>query len=352
MNNIGKRTKLNIMKRYLTALLLTATVALTGFASTPKTGSTDNLGATTQYPMQYRDSVINGMPVFVFADGAAMPRIGLGTQWLDGDKTATIEYALSIGFRHLDTAHAYGTEPNVGEAVRSSGIPREQIWVTTKLWPSDYRSDRVEGAVDRMLKRLGLDYVDLLYIHHPYGEIIQAWPYLEKAVREGKVRHLGISNFELKPELIKEVFDKATIKPVIMQVECNPYAQRDSVQQLIKSYGMAQENWFPLGGPESRVDSTTSYSMRNGNEVLTAIGKAHGKTAVQVILRWHLQKGFSAVPGTHHNREHLQQNINVTDFTLSDDEMKQIDALNRKDFRFFPATYQSMSPIGEYDFGE
>lgn len=314
---------------------------------------------TTKYPKMFTEHVVNGMPVFDFGtDGMAMPRIGLGTQRLVGtedERVAACKYALQVGFRHFDTAHAYGTEGVVGRAIRESEIPREEIWVTTKLWPSDCRADRMAAAVDRRLQALGLDYIDLLYIHHPYGNYLEAWPYLEQAVREGKVRHLGISNFELRPELIDELFEKAEIKPVVMQVECNPYARRPEVQALIRSFGMAQECWYPLGGPNSRQQGYTSPNMRMNDPVLNAIGEAHGKSAVQVILRWHLQSGRSVVPGTEGRPDiywHFDDNINVTDFSLSEEEMRQIDALNKDDFRFFPATYESMQGIGNMDYGD
>lgn len=328
----------------------------TSVTDTTQNSSTDNdstQNQTTEYPKLYRDSMVNGMPMLIFnGDPKPMPCIGLGTQWLEGNKTATVAYALSVGFRHFDTSHAYDTEANVGEAIRLSGIPRNEIWVTTKLEPSDYRSDRIANAIDRMLARLGLDYVDMLYIHHPYGDFLDAWPYLEQAVRTGKVHHLGLSNFELRPSLIKEVFDHATIKPVIMQVECNPYAQRRDVQQLIKQYGMAQECWFPLGGTNQNVGGYSSRSMRTSDPIINAIAYNHNKSAVQVILRWHLQGGFSAIPGTIGNRDHILQNINVTDFALSDEEMDEINALNKEGFRFWPATYQSMSWIENIDYGE
>lgn len=311
-----------------------------------------------KYPKMFTERVVDGMPVFDFGDkGMAMPRLGLGTQRLTGsdeDKVAACKYAISKGFRHFDSAHAYGTEGIVGQAIRECGVPREEIWVTTKLWPSDYRNERIETAIDRRLNALGLDYIDLLYIHHPYGEFMEAWPYLEQAVKDGKVRFLGISNFELKPELIDELFEKAEIKPVIMQVECNPYARRPEVEALIKSFGMAQECWYPLGGPNSRQQGFTSPDMRLNDPVLKAIGEAHGKSAVQVILRWHLQNGRSAVPGTEGRPDiywHFDDNIDITDFSLSEDEMRQINELNKTDFRFFPATYESMQRIANMDLG-
>lgn len=279
------------------------------------------------------ERVKNGIPYVQLNNGEWMPRFGIGTFNVPGDSVAddAVAYALKCGYRHIDTAHAYRVERGVGKAVKESGIPRNEIWITSKLWPTEYGEGKTLEAIDRMLERLQTDYIDLLYVHQPMGDFRGAWKDMEKAVKQGKVRTLGISNFDAADSLFHAIVDNAEIKPAVMQIECHPYAQRKSWQEKVKKYGIQLECWFPLGG-----------EMSNGalfkDSEIKSIAQAHGKTPAQVIIRWHIQEGFSVIPGaTRH--DYIKENISVFDFSLTDAEMAQIRNLD-KEKRFFNMDYK------------
>ena len=272
-----------------------------------------------------------GVPVVKLNNGVEMPRFGLGTFLQPSDEVCeqSCLTALKAGYRHIDTAHAYNDERGVGRAVKESGIPREEIWITSKLWPTEYGEGTTLKAIDEMLERMQLDYIDLLYVHQPVGDFVGAWKDMEKAVRMGKVRALGISNFDANNEVWDEIMHAATIKPAVLQIECHPYAQRVEMRKKAAQEGIQMECWFPLGG-----------AMSNGalfkDPVIRRIAEAHGKTPAQVILRWHIQEGFSVIPGAS-NPDYIKENIQIFDFALTDEEMAQMRSLN-KEQRFFNAT--------------
>lgn len=277
------------------------------------------------------DTYINGMPYVTLNNGHQMPRFGIGTFNVPGDSVAAdaVSFALKNGYRHIDTAHAYRVERGVGKAIKESGVPRGEIWVTSKLWPSEY-SD-ADAAIDRMLERLGLEYVDLLYVHQPMGDWREAWRAMERAVADGKVRSLGISNFDAADSLYSAALEWAKIKPAVMQIECHPYAQRLEWAKKLANNSIILEAWFPLGG-----------AMSNGalfkDPMIEEIAAAHGKTPAQIILRWHIQEGHSAIPGaTDHG--YITENINIFDFELTPFEMEQLRNLN-KEQRFFNMDYE------------
>lgn len=279
------------------------------------------------------EKLVNGIPYVQLNNGEWMPRFGIGTFNVPGDSVAedAVAYALKCGYRHIDTAHAYRVERGVGKAVKESGIPRSEIWITSKLWPTEYGEGKTMEAIDRMLERLQTDYIDLLYVHQPMGDFRGAWKDMEKAVKQGKVRSLGISNFDAADSLFHAIVDNSEIKPAVMQIELHPYAQRKYWQDMAKKYNIQMECWFPLGG-----------EMSNGallkDPTIQAIAKAHGKTPAQVIIRWHIQEGFSVIPGaTRH--DYIKENISVFDFSLTDKEMAQIRSLN-KEKRFFNMDYK------------
>lgn len=276
---------------------------------------------------------VNGIPYVQLNNGEWMPRFGIGTFNVPGDSVCSdaVAYALKYGYRHIDTAHAYRVERGVGKAVKDSGIPRDKIWITSKLWPSEYGEGKTLAAIDRMLERLQTDHIDLLYVHQPMGDYRGAWRDMEKAVRQGKVRSLGISNFDASDSLFNDIMEFAEIKPAVMQIECHPYAQRKEWQEKTRRYNIQLECWFPLGGEMSKGALLKDPTIQT-------IAKAHGKTPAQIIIRWHLQEGFSVIPGaTRH--DYIKENISVTDFTLSDEEMQLIRSLNKEE-RFFKMNYK------------
>lgn len=230
---------------------------------------------------------------------------------------------MKAGYRHIDTAHAYNDERGVGRAVKESGVPREEIWITSKIWPTEYGEGKTLEAIDKMLERLQTDYIDLLYIHHPVGDYVGAWKDMERAVSQGKVRALGISNFDTDSVAFNRLMGEVTIKPAVIQMECHPYAQRVEMRETAQRNNIQVECWFPLGG-------AMSDGMLLKDPVINSIAQAHGKSAAQIILRWHIQEGFSVIPGSK-NPQHIQENINIFDFELTDDEMARIRGLNKEE---------------------
>ena len=302
----------------------TQTVTITGAAAIAMIGS-DNTQATT----------LKNVPMLKLNNGISIPQLGIGTFSLDADQAYTsVLSALQNGYRHIDTAHAYGNERSVGRAIKDSGVPREEIWVTSKIWPSEYGEKATIQGIDDMLDRLGLEYIDLVYLHQPVGDVKGAWKALEQCVKDGKIRALGLSNFDANEALFDDMIASAEIKPVIMQLECHPQAQREMWQQKLKQNNMVFESWFPLGG---RTEG--GMSLREHPEIVK-IAQAHNKSAVQVIIRWHIQEGFSVVPGSS-NPEHIAENIDVFDFELTDDEMEIIRNLNTEQ-RFFNMTFEEL----------
>lgn len=282
-------------------------------------------------------------PMVRLSNGVEMPQFGIGTFAVPSNEVCkeAVLTALRAGYRHIDTAHAYMDERGVGDAVNEfiaeGGCKREDIWVTSKIWPSEY-SDPT--AIDRMLRRLNLDYVDLVYPHQPVGDIKTAWHNLELAVKQGKVRTLGLSNFEVPgaEKWFQWCMDSTEIKPVIMQMECHPYAQRIEKRKLAKKYGMKVECWFPLGG-------AMSQGALLKDPVIVKIAKAHNVSPAQVILRWEIQEGLLTIPGAtnpdyiHENIAAAQGEVGGKPFALTAKDMKQIRKLN-KEQRFFNATYE------------
>lgn len=279
-----------------------------------------------------------GVPMVRLNNGVEMPRFGLGT-FLQGSNEICKQScltALKAGYRHIDTAHAYYDEEGVGEAVKESGIPREEIWITSKLWPTEYGEGKTLAAIDSILERMQLEYIDLLYVHQPVGDFTGAWKDMEKAVRMGKVRALDISNFDANDEVWDTIMDSTVIKPAVLQIECHPYAQRIEMRKKAAAEGIQVECWFPIGG-------TMSEGALLRDPVIVRIAEAHGKTPAQVILRWHIQEGFSVIPGAS-NPDYIKENIQIFDFALTDEEMQQMRSLN-KEKRFFNATLEDVEKM-------
>ncbi|MGN0867298.1 MAG: aldo/keto reductase [Oligosphaeraceae bacterium] len=258
------------------------------------------------------------MDDILLRDGHRIPALGFGVFQIPPgvDTERAVLAALEAGYRHIDTAAAYQNEGDVGRAVRASGLPREQVYITSKLWLQDYGYQPARKAIDTSLKTLGLDYIDLYLLHQPYLDIRGAWRAMEESCRRGDLRSLGISNFT--PRYLEEFLPGLDQIPVVNQVECNPFWQQLPLRKRMAELGMVMESWFPLahGGRELLE-----------NPVLKEIAQAHERSVAQVILRWHCQEGLIPLPKTT-NPRHLRENLALDDFTLSPEEMARIQTLD------------------------
>ena len=250
--------------------------------------------------------------------GYEMPIYGIGTYSLTGDTCVeSVTTALNSGVRLIDTAYMYHNEESVGEAVRNSGIPREEIFVITKLYPNQFSDP--ETAIEEALAKLDIDYIDMMLLHHPGTGDVEAYLAMEKAVADGKIRSLGLSNWYVKE--LEEFLPQINITPALVQNEIHPYYQENDVIPYIHNRGIVVQGWYPFGGRGYTAELL-------GDEVISQIAVAHGKSAAQVILRWNLQKGVVVIPGSS-NPEHIQENTELFDFELTKEEMERINALDR-----------------------
>lgn len=267
------------------------------------------------------------MEKMVLNNGIECPVIGIGTFMLSpADAENSVREALKMGYSLVDTANAYVNERAVGRGIRKSGAAREDVFLSTKLWPSEYEN---ENAVDETLERLGVDYVDLLYIHQPAGNWLAGYRQLEKAYKEGKARSIGISNFEGK--YLEELETKWEVIPQFIQVEAHPYFTQKELRKTLDKYDIRLMSWYPLGhGDKSLINEP----------VFAELGEKYGKTSAQVILRWHTQMGFAVIPGSR-NVDHIRDNLNILDFELADEEMKEIEKLD-KEQRYYHRTDEQL----------
>lgn len=250
--------------------------------------------------------------------GYEMPVYGIGTYSLTEETCVeSVSSALESGVRLIDTAYMYHNEESVGEAVRNSGIPREEIFVITKLYPSQF-SD-ADAAIDEALDKLDIGYIDMMLLHHPGTGDVDAYLAMEKAVEDGKIRSIGLSNWYV--EELEEFLPQVNITPALVQNEIHPYYQENDVIPYIQELGIVVQGWYPLGGRGHTAELL-------GDAVISEIAAAHGKSSAQVILRWNLQKGVVVIPGSS-NPDHIQENTELFDFELTEDEMEQIGALDR-----------------------
>lgn len=251
-------------------------------------------------------------------NGVVMPAIGYGVFQIPREDTRkAVGEALETGYRMVDTAAAYFNEKEVGEAIRESGIKREKLFVTTKLWVQDYEYEDALKAFDRSMENLGLDYLDLYLLHKPYNNYYAAWRALEKLYKEGRVRAIGVTSFT--DERLLDLMLYNEIKPMVNQVETNPYFPQVDTHDFLAAEGIQQEAWSPFA--EGKEGLFT-------NPVLTEIAGRHGKTVGQVILRWHNQRNVVVIPKTV-RKERMAENLNIFDFTLTDAEMNAITALDK-----------------------
>ena len=266
---------------------------------------------------------IKNQPYLELNSKYKIPQYGFGVYEIKGDE-ATEKACLSafeIGIRHIDTAHAYENERGVGSAIKKCKIPREKLFITSKLWVTDYGKGVTIKAIDKMLERLDLKYLDLLLLHQQVGDYVAAYKEMEIAVEQGKVRSIGLSNFD---EKLDEILNICKIKPAVLQVECHPYWDQEVLRKKVEKYGTFIESWYPIGhGDKSLIE----------NEVFTKLGQKYKKTNVQVILRWHIQRGNIVFPKSS-NPVHIKENSDIFNFELTEEEMKEINKMG-KTKRFF-----------------
>lgn len=265
-------------------------------------------------------------------NGLSMPMAGIGTFLLTPDEAeASVLAALEDGYRLIDTANAYVNEKAVGRAMKKSGLKREEIFLETKLWPSFYEDD---NAVDKTLERLGTDYIDLLLIHQPAGNYVAGYRQMEKAYKEGKVKAIGLSNFNQAQ--IEEILGLCQVKPAVLQTEVHPYFQEQELKSFLSKEGMVIQAWYPLGhGDKALLEEP----------LFTELGKKYGKTNAQIILRWHIQDGNIVIPGSK-NPAHIKDNFDLFDFSFTEEEMEKIAALD-KNTRYYYSTPEILKKYAE-----
>ena len=261
------------------------------------------------------------MEYIKLSNGVEMPLLGYGVfQVSPAECERCVSDALSVGYRLIDTAQAYANEEGVGNAWRKSGLKREEVFLVTKVWIANNGEEKAAKSIDESLRKLQTDYIDLLLIHQAYGDVFGTWRAMEKAYRGGKVRAIGVSNFQAG-----RFFDFAhyvDVKPMVNQLQCNTLIQQTAIEPMLAEFGTRMMAWGPLGG--QGVDGIVK------SEDLAAIGAKYGKSAAQVALRWLTQRGIVAIPKSSH-KERMAQNFDIFDFTLTDDDMKSIAKLNQHD---------------------
>ena len=256
-------------------------------------------------------------------NGVEMPMAGIGTFRLTPDEAEySVLSALQCGCRLVDTANAYMNEKAVGRAIKKSGVDRKDIFLETKLWPSFYEQ---ADAVDKTLRRLDTDFIDLLLIHQPAGNYITGYKLMEKAYREGKVRAIGLSNFTA--EQIREILDVCEVRPVVLQTEVHPYAQEKALKAFLAGEGIVIQAWYPLGHGDRTLIREPLFAE---------LGRKYGKSSAQIILRWHIQDGNIVIPGSK-NPDHIRDNLNLFDFSLADEEMARISTMDQEK-RYYHST--------------
>lgn len=258
------------------------------------------------------------MEYITLRDGNTIPAVGFGVFLIpnDGSTYDAVTTALHLGYRHIDTAAAYFNEDEVGRAVRNSGIPRDELFITSKLWLQDYGYDAACRGIDASLKKLGLDYMDLYLIHQPYGDVPGAWKAMEDAQKAGKIKSIGVSN--MTPNIWNHFVPQFDTMPAVNQVECHPFFQQKQLREVLDTCSVALEAYFPLGhGDEALLT----------HPLVTALAHKYNKTAGQIILRFEVQEGFVVLPKST-NPQHMADNIAIFDFSLTDEDMVRMRSLD------------------------
>lgn len=271
------------------------------------------------------------MDYVTLANGVKMPQLGFGVYQVSKDECERcVSDALKVGYRHIDTAQSYFNEEEVGNALASSSIPRKDIFLTTKVWIEHYGYENTKKSVFESMRKLKTDYLDLVLLHQPFSDVYGSWRALEDLYDEGKIRAIGISNFY--PDRMIDICSFSRIRPMVNQVETHPFNQQIEAAEWMKKYGVQIEAWAPFG--EGRGGLFT-------NETIAKIAKKYNKTVAQVILRWELQRGIVVIPKSTHI-ERMEENFNVFDFALSDEDMKTMATLDKKQSSFFSHTDPNM----------
>ena len=277
------------------------------------------------------------MEYFTLNNGIKMPMAGIGVFMMSPAEAETaVETALKSGVRLIDTANGYMNESGTGRGIKQSGVPREEIFLVTKLWPTVYEK---ETAVDESLRRLGTDYIDLLFLHQPTDNWREGYRQIEKAYKEGKVKAIGLSNFP--DDLLKETIDTMEIKPQVVQVEAHPYFPQTELKKVLAQTGMGLMAWYPLGHGDKALI---------GEPVFGELAEKYGKSNAQIILRWHVQSGNIVIPGSK-NPDHIRDNFDIFDFELTSEDMAKIAEVD-KNVRYYTATPEMIAAYAAMDLKE
>ena len=265
-------------------------------------------------------------------NGLEIPVLGIGTFMLYPDEAeSSVYWALNFGYRLIDTANVYANERSVGRGIKKTYIDRDDVFISTKLWPTEYENN---NAIDETLERLGVEYIDLLFLHQPCGNYIEGYKKLEKAYKDGKIKSIGLSNFEGKH--LKEILDNCEIMPQVVQVETHPYYQELELRNQLKENNIKIMSWYPLGHGDSHLIE---------EPIIKKLGEKYNKTPYQIILRWHIDMGYIVIPGSK-NPEHIKENLNIFDFKLTNEDMKKISSLN-KYVRYYNGTEEELKQYAE-----
>lgn len=293
-------------------------------STTQKTAANSANSADSQKPTNTKGAT---MEFVTFNNGVKMPILGYGVYQIEPkDTQKCVEDAISVGYRSIDTAQAYFNEAEVGAAIKNAtngGTKREELFITTKVWINNFEESKALKSIEESLKKLQVDYLDLLLLHQPFGDTYGAWRAMSRFYQEGRIKALGVSNFY--PDRLVDFYLNNEIKPALNQIECNPLHAQFEAQKVLQEYGVAMQSWAPFGEGRNNMFS---------NPTLEQIGKKYGKSVAQVILRWQIQRGIIAIPKTT-RKERMIENISVFDFALTDADMQSIAGLDDKQSLFF-----------------
>ncbi len=282
-----------------------------------------SLGGAQSFAAPNTSTRENSIPLVTLNNGLQMPRLGLGTMTLNGSVgVRCVADAIALGYRLIDTAMIYGNEVSVGAGIKQSGIKREELFVTSKLWKADMGYEQAKKGFQTSINKLGTDYLDLYLIHRPSGDVKGSWKAMEELHHQGRIKAIGVSNFERAQ--LEDLIASSDVKPAVNQIETHAFFQEGKSLEYLKQHGIQMEAWSPFA--EGRHGLFT-------NDTLATIGKKHNKSVAQVCLRWHFQRGIIAIPRSS-KKEHIAENLNIFDFSLDDSDMAAISPLDLNTTQF------------------